>query len=1229
MEDIEQSKIRKTHLKPHPKASANFLSHFFFCWELPLFVKGWKKELTEDDLYEPLDEYNSTILGDKIEELWRRETTTNKKPSLLKVLIKLFGLEYGLYGLFYLPAELAVALLQPHFLRKLLEFYTPDGNITLRKAYFYALGLTIFCFVRVFAFHWFAFQTAVLGMKIRIACSSLVYRSSLQLTKTTFDKITVGQIVNLLSNDVSRFNQFGPFLHSLWIGPVELILGGYFIDKQLGHAALSGITILIFCLLLQLFVLKKLSKFRRQVAEKTDYRIRLMNDIISGIQAIKFYTWEKPFETLVQLARNSEITKITNANNFRLFNNTFKIYLSKFSVYLCILVVVLTKKNLTPQYLFALTSLYESFKLTITIFIPFGVVMLSETLISVQRIEEFLLHDFTPCVKKTPLESIFTTLANLEKQTPKIALDKVTIKLNQSEILTGVSFNATPGQFIAIIGRAGSGKTTLLETVLREITPTSGTATITGLVSYAPQEPWIFSSSIRQNIVFGEVYDARRYHQVVKACALEPDFALLPHGDQTLVGERGVMLSGGQKARINLARAVYKTSDFYLFDDPLSAVDTHVGKWIYDECFLRLLGGKGIILVTHQTQFLHNVDKIYVVEDGKVKCQELQNVKIEPTKVVHDTILKQHDLQNEVKEHRSRGNTDAKIYSCYCKSAGSNYLTFGVLLLFALGQLFGSLGDFFVTVWVNFEKSGFLARIDCLYIYTGLVVLMILVIHLASLCFSFYCMNASKVLHQNMLAKIIKSPIKFFNQHSSGRILNRFSKDIGCIDELLPTSLMNIITAIFTGTAIIIIIIVLNYWMIFPTVVLLLFTVLLSILFQPSNRNIKRTEGTTQSFIFSHTSATLQGLQVIKSSNCQKQLISEFDNHQNFHTSAFYLFTAMFSAFGFWADIFAGLYTAIVIWSFFLLEKTHAGDVGLAITQCIGLVGMIQYGMKTWSELDAYMTSVERVIDYSELEPEPDDGNHQPDFWPASGTLTFDSVTLKYKPEDPPVLSNVSFRVNSGEKIGIIGRTGAGKSSLISVLFRLFPFDGTVKIDNIDTKTLPLDTLRSKISIIPQEPVLFMGTLRKNLDPFDQFTDEALWSALDDLGLKPTVSVLPRGLHNEVSERGANFSVGQRQLLCLVRALLRNSKIIVLDEATANVDAETDDLIQKTIRRKFRECTVLTIAHRLNTVIDSDKILVMDAGIVVEFDRPERLLQNPESFLSKSLNSAVSTALQK
>ena len=276
---------------------------------------------------------------------------------------------------------------------------------------------------------------------------------------------------------------------------------------------------------------------------------------------------------------------------------------------------------------------------------------------------------------------------------------------------------------------------------------------------------------------------------------------------------------------------------------------------------------------------------------------------------------------------------------------------------------------------------------------------------------------------------------------------------------------------------------------------------------------------------------------------------------------------------------------------------------------------MVQYGVKTFGELDSQMTSVERIVEYAELDPEPDNGTTTPpDTWPTSGKLTFRTVSLQYSPDDPPVLKQVTFESQAGEKIGIIGRTGAGKSSLISVLFRLFDFDGSIIIDNVETKSIPLQNTRSKISIIPQEPILFLGSLRKNIDPFDEYSDSQIWSALEELELKQMINNLPSGLESLVTERGSNFSVGERQLLCLVRAMLRNNKIIVLDEATANVDLKTDELIQSIIRRKFRDCTVLTIAHRLNTIIDSDKILAMDGGKVVEFDHPYKLLQNQNGF---------------
>lgn len=379
--------------------------------------------------------------------------------------------------------------------------------------------------------------------------------------------------------------------------------------------------------------------------------------------------------------------------------------------------------------------------------------------------------------------------------------------------------------------------------------------------------------------------------------------------------------------------------------------------------------------------------------------------------------------------------------------------------------------------------------------------------------------------------------------------------------------------------------------------------------------------------VFSHLNASLQGLTTIRAFQAQDILTSEFDGHQDAHSSTWYMFLAMSRAFGFWLDLVCLAYIAMVVLSFLFLDlHVFGGNVGLSITQAIGLTGMLQFGMKQSAELENIMTCVERVLEYSRLESEPPlespPGKSPPAPWPKDGKVEFCNVSLSYAPHMPRVLKNVSFKVQPREKVGIVGRTGSGKTSLIMALFRLHEFEGDILIDDIALRNVGLHQFRSKISIIPQEPVLFSGTIRKNLDPFDEFTDDVLWNALEEVEMKDVVKDLTGGLSWKLAEGGSNFSVGQRQLICLARAIIRNNRILVLDEATANVDPQTDALIQTTIRSKFADCTVLTIAHRLHTVMDSDKLLVMDAGVLVEFDHPHVLLGNKHGFFYRMVKES-------
>ncbi|RZC36634.1 multidrug resistance-associated protein, partial [Asbolus verrucosus] len=1193
-------------------------------WELPILVKGFKKDLSEDDLYPPLEEHRSKRLGDKLEELWQEEENFCEKPSLWRAIVKMFGLKFLIYGIVYIPVEFSAALFQPFFLKKLLDYYTPNQKeISKQQAYFYAFVILFSFLFRVLSFHSYRMALSVLGMKVRIACCSLIYRQSLKLKSSIFQKVTVGQIVNLLSNDVSRFDLAFTYLHLIWTGPIQIVVFAYYLDVTLGHTAILGFVILTICLLLQIYLAKTISSVRMKVALKTDYRIRLMNDIISGIKLIKMYTWEKPFAKLVEFARRMEIEEIRVANYLRIISNSVKILLTKLSMSICILTVVLTKLPLTSQYVFVASSVYEYLKTSVLGILVRAVIYISEAKISVQRIEHFLLIDkerrnLGKKVKrpnKITNDCILKSNNDLRVKAIGIHLTNVSIKWDSSlsvDTLKDIIFDAFPGELIGIIGAAGSGKTTLFQAILKEIESIKGTVDVKGNISYACQEPWIFSASIRQNILFGQDMDEDRYVKVIKVCALDHDISLFPHGDLTLVGERGMMLSGGQKARINLARAIYKEADFYLLDDPLSAVDVYVARQIFEKCILNYLKHKCVILITHQVQHLQDANRIYMVDKGKVTL--INNLEKEFTRKIDNNslkikkeTLKKYNLPTEIKEHRSTGAVARKVYKSYCKAGGNRLFTCSVFLLFILNQFLGNSLDYFIAFWINIEQEPmkpevklFFTTDNCLYIYIILLMFLTSITYATTWIFIKFCMNASKNLHNEMLVKIIRGTMTFFQNHSSGRILNRFSNDIGSIDETIPSMLIDTITffLMLIGTSVLICI--LNYWMIIPTIALFLIFYFYGLVFQPSNKNFKRTEGTTRSPVFSHLAASLQGLPTIRAFSAEKILKQEFDNYQDLHTSAFYLFLSLHSTLGFWVDLTCSVYIGLVIFSFFILgTETYIGDVGLAITQSLIFVGTIQFGMKSWSDLDTQMTSVERIVEYTELIPEIDNGsNPLSEPWPNQGNLAFHSVSMNYSTNIPAVLQEVSFQVTAGEKIGIVGRTGAGKSSLISVLFRLFDFEGTINIDAIDIKTVPLSELRTKISIIPQEPVLFLGTIRKNLDPFDELTDFQLWNALDEVELKNKIVSLPLGLESMVSEGGSNFSVGQRQLLCLVRTMLRRTKIIVLDEATASVDVETDKLIQSTIRRKFQGCTMLIIAHRLNTIMDLDKILVMDAGRV-------------------------------
>ncbi|XP_056634781.1 putative uncharacterized protein DDB_G0282133 [Diorhabda sublineata] len=521
---------------------------------------------------------------------------------------------------------------------------------------------------------------------------------------------------------------------------------------------------------------------------------------------------------------------------------------------------------------------------------------------------------------------------------------------------------------------------------------------------------------------------------------------------------------------------------------------------------------------------------------------------------------------------------------------------------------------------------------SALYIYGTLIILVVLLVLSRTFLYYMSCTMASENLHSTMFNKLLKAPMRFFDTNPSGRILNRFSKDIGCIDEILPRVLLDSVSIFLVMAGILINIVIANPIMIIILIILGSLYLKFRTWYMATAKTLKHLEGIAKSPVFSHVSSTICGIVTIRSSHSEEILINEFDRHQDVHTSAWYLTLACMNAFGLWLDLIVLIFLAIVTFSFVItasFTNVNGSMAGLAISQCMVLTGMLQYGMKQLAEVINNLTSVERVLQYTTLDNEgPFDTPKEKKpkgTWPRRGNIEFNNLYLKYVENEPPVLKNLNMIFKPGEKIGIVGRTGAGKSSLISALFRLAPLEGSILIDRVEIQNLGLTDLRKKISIIPQEPVLFSETLRYNLDPFGEFDDDKIWDALELVELKESVD----SLDFMVAEGGANFSLGQRQLICLARAILKDNKILILDEATANVDQRTDSLIQATIRKAFKDCTVLTIAHRLNTIMDSDKVLVMSFGNMVEFDHPHKLLQIEDGYFHKLVMETSPTMAQE
>uniref|UniRef100_A0A8C1PDT6 Multidrug resistance-associated protein 4 n=1 Tax=Cyprinus carpio TaxID=7962 RepID=A0A8C1PDT6_CYPCA len=1110
-----------------------------------------------------------------------------------------------------------IKVIQPVFLGKLIQYferYDPDNMAALYEAYGYAAGISLSTLGLALLHHLYFYHVQRAGMKIRIAMCHMIYKKALCLSATAMGQTTTGQIVNLLSNDVNKFDELTIFLHFLWVGPLQAAAVIGLLWQEIGASCLAGMAVLIFLMPLQTMFGKLFSKYRSKTAAFTDSRIRTMNEVVSGIRIIKMYAWEKPFAALVNDVRRKEISKIMSSSYLRGLNMASFFTANKIILFVTFTVYVLVGNKISASRVFVTVSLYSAVRLTVTLFFPSAIEKVSESCLwSFSPVQKFLLLD--ELVKShVPLTQEDRKEASVEIEDLICYWDKVMLLI-----------------FTALL------QSSLLSTVLGELPAEKGVVKVKGELTYASQQPWVFPGTIRSNILFGKELQPQRYESVLRACALKRDMELLPDRDLTVIGDRGATLSGGQKARVNLARAVYQDADIYLLDDPLSAVDAEVGRHLFEQCICGILKDKPRILVTHQLQYLKAANQILVLKEGHMVARgtysELQRSGVDFTSLLKkdeeeecekgeaprsprsrtlsqnsirshsSSVLSAEPVHTIAEETRIEGTIGLHMYWKYFR-AGANVLIL-ILLVTNVDMLHVSTignGDLCILC-----SSGLTGATIIFGFMRGLIMFNVLV-------------NSTETLHNRMFNSILRTPVHFFDVNPIGRILNRFSKDIGQLDSLLPWTFVDFIQVFLQIIGVIAVASSVIPWILIPVIPLLIAFLFLRRYFLQTSRDVKRIESTTRSPVFSHLSSSLQGLCTIRAFKAEERFQQAFDAHQDLHSEAWFLFLTTSRWFAVRLDGMCSVFVTITAFGCLLLKDSmKAGDVGLALSYSVTLMGMFQWGVRQSAEVENMMTSVERVVEYTKLESEApwETQKRPPPDWPSRGLVTFDKVNFSYSSDGPVVLKNISAMFRPREKVGIVGRTGAGKSSLISALFRLAEPEGKILVDGVLTSEIGLHDLRQKMSIIPQDPMLFTGTMRKNLDPFSQHSDHDLWNALKEVQLKAAVEDLPAKLETELAESGSNFSVGQRQLVCLARAILRKNRILIIDEATANVDPRTDELIQKTIRDKFKECTVLTIAHRINTIIDSDRILVLDAGRIHEYDAPHVLLQNQNGIFYK------------
>ncbi|KAL4618721.1 hypothetical protein ACB092_06G031300 [Castanea dentata] len=1250
-----------------PFSSAGFFSNLTLSWLGPLIALGNKKTLDLEDV--PQLAPGDSVVGafpvfrNKLEtECGTVNNVTTWK--LVRALLFFAWKEILLTALYVMIYTLA-SYVGPYLIDNFVQYlngrrqYKREGYVLV--SVFFASKL-VECIAQR---HWF-FRLQLVGIRVRSVLATMIYDKGMTLSCQSKQGHTSGEIINLMTVDAERIGDFGWFMHDPWMVLVQVAVALLILYKNLGLASIAAFVATVLVMLANYPLEKFQEKFQDKIMESKDKRMKATSEILRNMRILKLQGWEMKFLSKIAKLRETEAGWLkgyvyANAMTTFVFWGA-PTFVSVATFGACMLMGIPLESGKILSALATFRILQEP------IFnLPDTVSMIAQTKVSLDRIVSFLrLEDLQ-----------FDTIEKLPRGSSNTAIEIIDGNFSwdlssSNPTLKDINLKVQHGMRVAVCGTVGSGKSSLLSCILGEIPRISGTVKLCGTKAYVAQSPWIQSGKIEENILFGKEMERMRYERVLEACSLKKDLEILSFGDQTLIGERGINLSGGQKQRIQIARALYQNADIYLFDDPFSAVDAHTGSHLFRECLLGLLSSKVVIYVTHQVEFLPAADLILVMKEGKItqagKYNEILNSGTDFMELVgaHKKALSELDSaeagsvsestnmskdvgdmditdgvveKNENKhvqngktddvvgskgqiieeEEREKGKVGFSVYWKYISMAYKGALVPCVLLAQVLYQIL-QIGSNYWMAWatpISQDVKPTVSSSTLISVYVALAIGSSFCILVRSLVLFTAGFKTATILFNKMHLCIFRAPMSFFDATPSGRILNRASTDQSAVDFNIPYQVGAFAFAMIQLLGIIAVMSQVAWQVLIVFIPVIATCIWYQQYYMPSARELTRLVGVCKAPVIQHFAETISGSTTIRS----------FDEESRFRDINLKLTDAYsrpkFNTAGarewlcFRLDMMSSItfFFSLVFLIFIPEGVIDPGIAGLAVTYGLNL--NIAWVIWVLCQMENKIISVERILQYTCIPSEPplEIEENRPDHsWPPNGEVDICDLQVRYAPHMPLVLRGLTCTFPGGMKTGIVGRTGSGKSTLIQALFRIVePAAGQIIIDGINISLIGLHDLRSRLSIIPQEPTMFEGTIRSNLDPLDEHTDGQIWEALDKCQLGDKVREKEGKLDSTVSENGENWSVGQRQLVCLGRVLLKKSKVLVLDEATASVDTATDNLIQQTLSQHFSNCTVITIAHRITSVLHSDMVLLLNNGLIEEYDSPNRLLENKSS----------------